>query len=397
MTNRSRIVHSVPRSRGKPLACDVSISRQGDGSIGGTPCFFELQPGGIRDYNHDFIGLMNQVREEINRNQQQGKTGEEVLHLPSARCGAILSDLREAGIGAYVALGEQAMGALDKYEARDTQGKGLKVTVRTDAYPLLWEFVYTGSMREAVNPRLFWGYRHQLARYLMGTDHAVSELDLQGKFLFCRHHQLPHWQHEHHALAQHLAARLEFVALDDYLDVLEAEMMALELDHRVIAACTHGVFNYVHMASHLYAAEADNSVLGARLALSYRTTLVQITLRTLNAARRDWGFQRSPLVFLNACKTMTNPEHLTQGESFPRSFLRLGAGGVVATACDMPDVFAVAFADKFYDILFNHPNGEAEVSDALRLTRQYFMDEYNNPLGLAYGLYAHNDLTVYQE
>jgi hypothetical protein len=93
---------------------------------------------------------------------------------------------------------------------------------------------------------------------------------------------------------------------------------------------------------------------------------------------------------------MSNPDHLMQTQSFPNGFLGFGASGVIATACDIPDRFAAAFACEFYKNLLSDSGGRSPtVSKALLKTRRAFMSEpYNNPLGLAYGLFARNELHI---
>jgi hypothetical protein len=77
-----------------------------------------------------------------------------------------------------------------------------------------------------------------------------------------------------------------------------------------------------------------------------------------------------------------------------------GAMAVIATLCPVPDLFAYAFARKFYNTLFNFkpdpkaPVRERYLAEALLETRRYFMDEYRNPLGLAYVLYAVKDACI---
>jgi hypothetical protein len=87
------------------------------------------------------------------------------------------------------------------------------------------------------------------------------------------------------------------------------------------------------------------------------------------------------------------PDRVFNSESFPRIFLKLGATAVIATACDVPDRFAAEFANKFYEFFFA-PDEPITASEALRLARRYFLEHYRNPLGLAYGLYAHENLTI---
>src|SRR4029453_8357347 len=108
---------------------------------------------------------------------------------------------------------------------------------------------------------------------------------------------------------------------------------------------------------------------------------------------RDHG----PMVFLNACGTGEQSDSY-EPPGFPAQWIgNLSALAVVATLCPVPDYFAHAFALKFYDFLFQatlnsnalENNRNRYVSEALLATRRHFMQEpYNNPLGLAYVLYA---------
>jgi hypothetical protein len=111
------------------------------------------------------------------------------------------------------------------------------------------------------------------------------------------------------------------------------------------------------------------------------------------------------LVFLNACGTA---QTLTTYESpsFPVKWIKdQRALAVIATLCPVPDYFAHAFALKFYEILFateetTSANTTASISanqyiaTALLETRRYFMEKYNNPLGLAYIIYAIKDAHI---
>jgi hypothetical protein len=368
------------------ISVDIAISRYGPGTIGSRSCDLEMSPASLRNHNRDFIGLMQRVKCEVvqvARRTGSFSLGSDFLH-------DVLHDLRDTGVSAYLSLGDQACEILDNYEDRD-RGNGLSVTVLAEVYPLLWEFVYTGSPRGQVEPHLFWGHRHRIARFLIGAEYLPEALEPRGGMLFCRNRRLAHWESEQNALKE-VTSGLKFVLLDERLMRLEAEYADWELQDRILKACTAGDFGFLHMASHLYPDPEDENVLASKLALSCGENQVEINLRHLNALRRDMRFQQNPLVFLNACQTMTNPQHLMQGESFPRSFLKLGAGAVIATACDIPDIFAVAFARKFYEFFLG--DQPLPASEALRQARWYFMEHHNNPLGLAYSLYAHSDLVI---
>jgi hypothetical protein len=75
---------------------------------------------------------------------------------------------------------------------------------------------------------------------------------------------------------------------------------------------------------------------------------------------------------------------------------------VIATLCSVPDHFAHAFAVKFYEFLFSSSREPGSdhfryLAEALLATRRFFMEQYNNPLGLAYVLYARKGVHILPE
>ncbi|MDF5713326.1 MAG: CHAT domain-containing protein [Rhizonema sp. NSF051] len=103
-----------------------------------------------------------------------------------------------------------------------------------------------------------------------------------------------------------------------------------------------------------------------------------------------------PLVFLNACQSAGGADELRRTFNLPKVFIQHSAAAVIATACPVPDIFAAAFAKVFYKfflrgMVVTDESGEKivkmmSIGEALRATRWYFLTEFNNPLGLAYGL-----------
>ncbi|WP_392482752.1 hypothetical protein [Nostoc sp. C110] len=92
-------------------------------------------------------------------------------------------------------------------------------------------------------------------------------------------------------------------------------------------------------------------------------------------------------------------DELRRTFNLPKVFIEHGAAAVIATACPVPDMFAAAFAKVFYEFFLRGQVVEDEISgekvvkiltigEALRATRWYFLTKYNNPLGLAYGVYS---------
>ncbi len=92
------------------------------------------------------------------------------------------------------------------------------------------------------------------------------------------------------------------------------------------------------------------------------------------------------LVFLNACGTGRRGDGYEPPGQPDLWITYRGALAVVVTLCPVPDAFAAAFARKFYETLFG---GTPNVAEAFLAARRYFMEAHNNPLGLAYVLYAH--------
>jgi CHAT domain len=103
------------------------------------------------------------------------------------------------------------------------------------------------------------------------------------------------------------------------------------------------------------------------------------------------------LVFLNACDSgAESSSHAPPG--FPDKWIQCqNASAVIVTLCKIPDYFAYAFAEKFYENLFKditQQDNISYVSEALLETRRYFMEKHQNPLGLAYVLYAREEAHI---
>lgn len=99
----------------------------------------------------------------------------------------------------------------------------------------------------------------------------------------------------------------------------------------------------------------------------------------------------NPLIIMNTCETgNVNPLYTLY---FARAFLKYGALGVVATECDVPDAFAADFAEQLYGhLLAGEPLGAS-----LLATRRYFLQEYNNPSGLLYSMYAPESIRLVRQ
>lgn len=95
-----------------------------------------------------------------------------------------------------------------------------------------------------------------------------------------------------------------------------------------------------------------------------------------------------PLVFINACETMHTD--LTYGNPMVNAvYLKGNARALVGCVAEVPAMFAVHFAQKFFDSFL----GGQPLGAAMHLTKRELL-ERNNPYGLLYTVYGPSNLTV---
>jgi CHAT domain len=143
----------------------------------------------------------------------------------------------------------------------------------------------------------------------------------------------------------------------------------------------------LHFACHCSTSETDSS--DNAIELSGNGTSIRATLSELKTDLSMLAYRPAetagdlPLVFMNACGSARLLA--TASTSFPSLFLDNGNRGFIGTEVEMPDYVAAAFSKAFYErfLLWGRPLGNS-VLDA----RNYLLQEYCNPLGIAYTTYA---------
>jgi hypothetical protein len=96
----------------------------------------------------------------------------------------------------------------------------------------------------------------------------------------------------------------------------------------------------------------------------------------------------SPLVFINACESADLSPLFYNG--FVPYFMAKGARGVIGTECKTPMLFAIEWANAFFDrFLEGAPVGETVLD-----LRQDFLRQHGNPLGLIYAVHCDADTRV---
>lgn len=310
--------------------------------------------------------------------------------------GNFLKAMAEVGAAAYnTRFGAEIQQALRTLE-QEHRDRGLSLTlVFPNALSVFWEAIYVDPYNDHVNadPKAFWGLRHPVARSHWGPQ-PHDEVHLNQGALFIRDEDLRHSQYEFDNLQSWLSELSE--QLGAHLEV--ADPTAMLPDEQVSSALLDlirdATFNYgiVHFACHI-AAQPGGDAAQSYLRFTHNHRQWKVTLRKLQAlSATERGPKSHPLVFLNACASSTQG-YLDQMISFPVGFLNFGVGGVLATACPIPDSFANAFATEFYQRLLSRQHltedrFESDVATALLETRWHFLEEYNNPLGLVYGFYG---------
>ena len=246
-----------------------------------------------------------------------------------------------------------------------------------------WEMLYEGDPEEISLDR-FWGFNYPVARRLnvKKSDfifEQLSPLDM----LFCLHHKL---------LQAHKNERPE---IERIVRSTKGKFYSLQLSKekpikngisflKHLYQTQHNIF---HFACHCRACKQYEDEIDALVIsiIEDDSNATEIELETYNFLDVSGSFQCQPLIFLNACQSAGGFDELRKTFNLPKEFIQRGAAAVIATACPVPDLFAAAFAQKFYEYFIDK---KMMIGKALCETRRYFLEEYNNPLGLAYGLYS---------
>ena len=113
------------------------------------------------------------------------------------------------------------------------------------------------------------------------------------------------------------------------------------------------------------------------------------TLADLNIdAPTTVQFARNPLVFINACESAELSPLFYNG--FVPYFMAKGARGVIGTECKTPVLFAIEWANAFFDKFFDG----AAVGETVLELRQDFLRRHGNPLGLIYAIHCDADTRI---
>jgi hypothetical protein len=343
------------------------------------------QPGDVDRANQRFVKILEELCDVVAR-QPDG-----LAPLDDATCRDFRRRLVEVGNEAYSMLPDGVGDFLTAYERREG-GHGISLSFTFPAeMAFVWEMMYAADPDDPPAWDAFWGFRYPTGHLYWNTLPSPT-VNAGGGIFASSHADLAHSAREIDQLEHKLGALKQRFGVEVGLERLETSLgRKAPQDWNVLADFGDPDFRFgvVHFACHC-ASSAAEGALEAYLVLTAHEREIEMRAGQF-LGRKKKGFRHSPLVFLNACASGT-PLHLLQSFKLPETLVRFGAGGVIATACPVPDNFAGAFAAEFYDQLLLRCQQIDEfptyVGDALLATRLHFLRAHNNPLGLAYGLYA---------
>jgi hypothetical protein len=188
-----------------------------------------------------------------------------------------------------------------------------------------------------------------------------------------------------HAYAKQVGAEVEFLkeALPrDYN--IQPTAIAPAID-KVLDALNRPGFDVLHIACHGEASHDDiarsSLIIGDRPGEQNQPQPVAIDSRTVSVEAELW--ERTPLVFLNACESGRLGASLTEWGGWPKTFWDCGAGAFVGTSWPVREKPARVFAETFYKSLLGGRTLAQAAGDARAAAK-----ELKDASWLAYKVYG---------
>jgi hypothetical protein len=337
--------------------------------------------GDVENLNREFIAVLEDIRLNVRDD----------LTLSDADYDYYMKQLRDVGATAYGILPAGLADYIEELE-REEPLRGLRLDFSfPTGMDLLWEMVYTGDAVGAVDKDKFWGFRYPIGHLYWGAP-VRDYIRLQKGIFASAHDELKCSLEELNQLEESLKMMQDGTPRDfavfrveDALadDAVEGENLLTYFNEDDFGC------GIVHFACHCVNPPHGIGATKAHLLFTAHKNELSLYLSKIVAHSARGGFRARPLVFLNACESATKLQFL-QSLNLPSSFLKFKAGGVIATACTMPDNFASAFASRFYRRLLGKPSNDAPafIAETILEISRTFLDDFKNPLGLAYSLYA---------
>jgi hypothetical protein len=258
--------------------------------------------------------------------------------------------------------------------------------IHAEDFVLPWELLYDDFQASNLNFRNFWGYKYIIQRSFppkINRDplfDSVISVRTSPRVGLIADSKLKHVAEIEIPLFQKLQE--DSLILLSTLRNLDKSNREIEIDGELRKFLSQKL-NIVHFACHTGPAPDGEPEGKAYLILANE---FPVSIDEINVY--EISLPHAPLVILNACDTGVRDP--SQTFSFVETFLRLGACGVVATDCEVPDAFAAAFTKQIYAGLL----GGQDLGDILMSARKHFIRRHRNPLGLLYSMYADPEIRI---
>lgn len=287
-----------------------------------------------------------------------------------------LQDLATEGHHAFVRIFEDER-ARSSIQKPLILGRRTTIQIASSDFVIPWELLYPVDVLDPPYHGHFWGMNYIISRNIRPGPFRSPVLPRRPKLGLVADNALPAVQKKEVPFFHHLKG-MQAIRLKE-LQALDAGRKKEGLD-QFKSFWVEGL-DLVHFACHAYCDDSSPSDSSIRVSEEFPITLMEMRNAHISLDGR-------PLVFLNACTTGNlNPLYTSH---FATVFLAQGAVSVVATECDVPDSFAAEFAEDFYIRLLK---GE-RLGSCLLATRQHFIEEFNNPMGLFYSTYGSSLIQV---
>ncbi len=316
----------------------------------------------------------------VYRYQFRGTTFGETDEL---RSGPLRRKQEEAIADLIASLNEQARD-LTGYSAEETrrwlQGKGTELwnelipkelenvfwqqrdnikcmTILSAGDPMPWEVMY--PMNDAGDEAGFLAEQFPVVRWMFGPA-PTALLHCSQPFFVMPEDAPPTAEDELAALRRIIGGGQEVNELTPLLRVFD-----------------HADFDMLHFACHnIFRSDSPT------------TSCIQIGSKrfvpTFLSKYKGQFYRRSPLVFLNACRSDGMAANYTWLAGWAKSFLTAGAGAFIGSLWEVRDTSASRFAEEFYRALFSG----VHLGDAMKQARTAIQNEPSDPTWLAYTLYG---------
>jgi hypothetical protein len=253
------------------------------------------------------------------------------------------------------------------------------IEITTDEFFLPWELLYIEDIKKPLSIENFLGAKHIISRLIyidpketpfinpyinqvmprVGLITNETDPDLE----YIRSREIPFFERLRH---------------EEKITLLKLSILNPE-DHqagmRVFEVFLSDPLEIAHFACH---AIGDKRHDLSHMVLSNNFAINLSDLRALEELRMP----ENPIVVLNACGTGNiNSKHAS---FFAKEFLNFGARGVIATDCEVPDLLAAEFSERFYSEFLNG----TPIGEALFKTRRSFLERKNDLTVLIYSMYA---------